>query len=142
MKDLVIKRNIDFPGFGTWKWNEDDYNKPLTISVGQSKFHFFINKDKLFGRDLQVLPSGYIEILFSPPPKALVKALNSKGQAAVEAVEKIYQCYVEAYEKFQSLLMSAGKVTRLLYDRPMSIHTFRKVKGSSLLLTHVYGNDN
>jgi hypothetical protein len=127
MKQLTISRKIDYLGCGAAKWADVDHEKPLVIPSDSAKVSFYLHKDDYTHRGTIVLPRGHVEILFSPPPKSLIRGLQSKGQAAISAAELIYERFAEAYERFEGLLMSAAGVTRLLRTGTMGIHTFYEV---------------
>ena len=55
MPNLIIKKKIDSITFGTWKWSEDDYERPLSFQLDGARSQIFIEQDKwLKPRDLNI----------------------------------------------------------------------------------------
>ncbi|MBI4232069.1 hypothetical protein HY605_02455 [Candidatus Peregrinibacteria bacterium] len=124
MSKLIIKRRIDYPLFGLWKWKDPDYNLPLVIPVSAAKAYFYLKKDKYVEiRDLVVFVQGHIEIEFDPAPTNIVTGLKTKTGKS-EAAHRIYSAYEEAMKKLEALLLSAANQKYLFWVRIISENEF------------------
>ena len=124
MAILIIKRQIRFTQFGTWKWKKDNYDRSLTFRLAQAKANIYLEEGHYIKQDLNVLPGGRIEIVYNPAPNNLLKGLKSKGVASREAAQVIYNAYVEAHTKFEALLCSVGRVRNIARMGPESLSNF------------------
>jgi hypothetical protein len=125
MTHLIVRKQIDFPSFGASKWRKQDHGTPLSLQLTQAKALIFLDEEKYPGkRDVIVLPSGRMELHYSPAPTDLVRSLSSKGTASAAAADSIYEAYLEAHTKFEALLYTAGKVRYLMRMGPESMNHF------------------
>jgi hypothetical protein len=131
MSRVIVKRKIHFPLFGLTKWKDSDYESPLRIALQGADALFLPQKDIYSDRDLVVVLSGYIELIYNPAPRTLVSALASNGKNAVTAAEQIYSSYLEALDKIEALLLSVGRVRNLSPAMRVGMHDF--FQGGSIL---------
>ncbi len=125
MTHLIIRKAIDFPGFGASKWRKQDHDNPLSLQLAQAKALIYLEEEKYGAkRDLIAFPSGRLELHYDPAPTELLRGLSSKGAASTSAAEPIYDAYVEAFTRFEALLYSAGKVRYLMRTGPESPTNF------------------
>jgi len=125
MSHLIVRKKIDFPSFGASKWRKLDHDTPLTLQLPQAKALIFLDEERYPGkRDVIVLPSGRMELHYSPAPPYLLRSLASKGTASAAGAETIYDAYVEIHTRFEALLFSAGKVRYLMRMGPESMTNF------------------
>lgn len=124
MTRLTVKRKIDYPPFGLWKWKDADYSVPIVIPMVGAKASFFLEKDECRGiGDLVLFSSGRIELEFDPVPKTIINGLKNRvGQT--EAAHKIYSSYAEAMNKLESLLLSAANQKYMFWTRILSEDEF------------------
>ena len=124
MTAVTIRRELEFPSFGAWKWSKADHDRPLRFQLAVSRAFIYLEEEKYSKSDRIVFPEGRIELVYEPVPEKLIKGLKSKGQAATAVAQQIYDSYVEACEKLEALLYSAGQVRNLLPSRPQYIRNF------------------
>jgi len=124
MSTLTIRKGIDFPSFGATKWRKSDHDTPLRLQLVHARALIYIDDENRTKRDLIVLPSGRLELIYDPAPPDLVRGLAAKGPTSAAAAERIYAAYVEAHTKFEALLYVAGRVRYLMRMGPDSITSF------------------
>ncbi len=124
MKTVTIRREIEFPSFGAWKWSKADHEKPLSFQLRVARAFIYLEEDRYLKRERIVFPEGRIEFVYDPVPERLIEGLKSKGNAAIAVAEDIYDAYVEANRKLEALLYSVGQVRNLFPSRPCSKRDF------------------
>lgn len=125
MSQLILRRPISFPGFGASKWRKQDHDTPLSLQLSRAKALIYLDEERYpWKRDVIMIPDGRIELHYTPAPTDLVQSLSFKGVGNTSAAEVIYDAYVEAHTRFESLLYSAGKVRYLIGMSPESITSF------------------
>ncbi|MDA3934215.1 MAG: hypothetical protein PF630_07825 [Gammaproteobacteria bacterium] len=131
MSKLLIKRKIDFSGFGTSVWLDKDYETPLVFHVDGAKVSFYLEKDTsgIVSRlKINVMPKGRVEILYDPAPSNIVKGLKSKT-SQLGAANTIYSVYKKAFEKLEAILISKGNQKFLFLMSVMSEGEFYRERG-------------
>jgi hypothetical protein len=113
MGKLIIRRKIDFPACGLWKWTKADYKRPLVLTVDRAKISFFVRERDDLWNGIDLIVMGHIEICFQPAPMNIIEGLISRRGKAIEAANEIYRIYLKSYEQLEALLMSAGNVKNL-----------------------------
>lgn len=117
MTTVTIRRELEFPSFGAWKWGKTDHDKPLRLQLVLASAFIYLEEDKYSRGNRIVFPQGRVELIYDPASESLLRGLNSTGQAATASAQVIYDAYVEAYEKLVALLYSAGQVRNLTLVR-------------------------
>lgn len=130
MAVVTIKRELDFPTFGAWKWSKSDHDRPLSLKLTTAIAFIYLEEDSYSARDVIVFPRGRIELVYDPVPEPFLKGLKSKGKPATLAAQTIYEAYLKAHKKFLALLYSAGQVRSLLQTGPESIRNFFSDSGT------------
>ena len=130
MAVLTIRSEFDFPSFGAGKWTKGDHERPLHLQLTVARALIYLEEDRYSKRDVIVFPQGRIELVYDPAPGDLVEGLRNKGAKAAAAAQTIYDAYVEAHNKFTTLLHSPGNLRYIYRAAPGSITSFFSAFGS------------
>lgn len=127
MTSVFVKRQVDIPMIGTWKWNKADYAVPLTFRFNGVKallnLEYFAYTET---RDREVIWNADLSFEYTNPSSEFLRGLKTAGKQAQSAAEVIYGHYVQMYEQFEGVLRTAGGVKNLMPASPMSIEAFFK----------------
>ena len=117
MSKLTIKREIDIPSFGLWKWKDADYRVPLVVPLLGAKVFIFLHKPRFsLEPDLEVFVEGHIEIEYDPAPQSLIDGLKKKNGDA-DTIKKIFESYKEAINRLEAILLSSANQKYLSWIR-------------------------
>ena len=129
MSKLVIKRKVDFDAFGLPQWTDEDCKVPLVIPVDGAEVRIYIETDRPSGygpRNIVVFPRGRLEIEFDPAPNRLLSSLKSTTSCA-SAAEKIHDIYLNAFNRFEALLLSKANLKYYYHIGRLSKREFFEV---------------
>ena len=114
---------------GTWKWSKTDYDIPLVFQLHGVKASLSLDAFDAGKRDREVIWDAHLVLEFSNPLPEFVRGLKTTGKLAQRSAEAIHGYYVQVHEKFEGVLRTAGGVTNLMQQSPMSIENFFKKEG-------------
>lgn len=133
MPNLIIRRRLDSPTFGVWKWTEADHKRPLKFQLDGAISRIFVGEDRIRDneplRDLQVTMDLQFELIFDGAPKEYIAALKSRGAKATQFADRIYDYFLETLSRFEAALRVSGKVRHLMSLGIPSIHGFFNTRG-------------
>lgn len=67
---------------------------------------------------------AHLTLEFTNPLPDFVRGLKTSGKLAQRAAEDIYGYYIQVHEQFEGVLRTAGGITNLMQDSPISIESF------------------
>jgi hypothetical protein len=124
MPILTVRTPMDFSSFGAAKWRKPDHEIPLRLQLAHARALIYLDEDRATARGIIVFPKGRLELIYDPAPPDLVGGFTAKGVASVTTAQRIYDAYLEAHLKFESLLYVAGRVRYLMRMGPESMTSF------------------
>ena len=103
-KLTVVLDKVEAPGFVLWKWSENDYKKPIALTIDEIKaeYYFIYKKPYQNGNlpDREIFLDGRIEFSFLDPPQELIKGLNNPSKPSADAAaEYLYNLYKKTIDK-------------------------------------------
>jgi len=133
MHQLIIRKRLNEPSFGVWKWTEADHKQPLQFHLDGATTRIYVEPGRIREneplRDLQLVMYLQFELIFDGAPQEYIKALRSRGAKATQFAYRIYDYFVETLSRFEGVLRVSGKVRHLMsFDTP-SIYGFYETGG-------------
>lgn len=138
MASVFVTREIQVPMIGTWKWSKTDYDIPLVFQLHGVKASLTLDAYDAGKRDREVLWDAHLVLEFSNPLPEFVRGLKTTGKLAQRAAEAIHGYYVQVHEQFEGVLRTAGGITNLMRESPMSIESFFEKEGIARKGCHWY----
>lgn len=129
MPPVFVLREIQIPMIGTWKWSKADYDTPLLFQLHGVKASLKLDAYDAGKRDREVVWDAHLLLEFTNPLPEFVRGLKTSGKLAQRAAEEIYGYYIQVHEQFEGVLRTAGGVTNLMQQAPMSIESFFEKEG-------------
>jgi hypothetical protein len=129
MSQLIIRKVLNSPMFGVWKWTEDDHKEPLQFQLDGATSRIYVEAPFRFPedeplRDLQLVMNLKFELNFDGAPRDYITALQSQGAKATKFANRIYDYFVETLSRLEGVLRVSGKVRHLTSFGTPSIHSF------------------
>jgi hypothetical protein len=124
MTKVFFKRRIRIPMFGTWKWSLDDYKTPLVFKIEGGKAQIRLEVPLLTPREREAIFNANLSLTYENPSQRFLRGLRTDGKLAQESAKRIYGDYLDIYNKFEVILLSAGGVKNLLINAPMELTEF------------------
>lgn len=130
MPDLIIHKRIDPMTFGTWKWSQADYERPLTFQLDGARSQILIEEDS-FGkrRDLSVFHQIHFQLIIQGAPPENIAALRSRGAKSTPFAQRVFDYYVDTLERFEAVIRVSGKVRHLYTHGALTMHSFYDTGG-------------
>lgn len=133
MANLIIRKRLNSPTFGVWKWTEANHRQPLRFQLDGAAAQIFVEPFRIREdeplRDLQVTMYLQFELIFEGAPQEYIAALQSRRAKATQFANRIYDHFVEALSRFEGVLRVSGKVRHLMSLGAPSIHSFYDTRG-------------
>ena len=129
MTNLIIRKRLNSPTFGTWKWNKTNYERPLTFQLDGARSQIFIEENSIGNRPLQITMNLQFVLIFEGAPSGYIVALKSRGAKSTKFAERIYDYFLETLSRFEGVLRVSGKVRHLMSLGIPSIHGFYDPRG-------------
>jgi hypothetical protein len=85
-----------------------------------------------------VVLDAHLVLEFTNPLPDFVRGLKTTGKLAQRTAEELYGYYMQVYEQFEGVLRTAGGVSNLMQQPPMSIENFFEKEGISGKGCHWY----
>lgn len=140
MPPVFVRREIEIPMIGTWKWSKGDYETPLLFQLHGVKASLTLDAYDAGKRDREVVWEAHLVLEFTNPHPEFVRGLKTAGKLAQRAAEEIYGYYIQVHEQFEGALRTAGGVTNLMQQSPMSIESFFAKEGIARSGCHWYSD--
>ncbi len=125
MVQVEISRSVELPMFGTYKWSETDFLRPVVFPLVNAEARIYL---KACGgpirRGCHVIYSGLLLLCIPDAPRWFVRGLLSLGDDSVRVAEVIYGYYTVCLEQFDSLLRTVCKVRTLPAQEPIGFESF------------------
>ena len=98
---LLIRIENVSVDYHLWRWDEDDFEKPVSFQIQNARVEFNFIRDKLLAQeDRQWAMKGNIKIFVDKPPKELLTGLSTaSGGNAREAAQYIYDIAQECLHR-------------------------------------------